>query len=209
MSTSQNQTALRALLREKVHSQPGTLARLPSGQAERLRSPLELGRLALAPLSRAPLELLAFWQAHGRGHVAINPLRHEYVAGVQPVGRRACDGVAWLAASRLLAEPGLAEPLANLLDHLLGSDGQPGGLRLSDGGGRTAAWAEVGQRLRRQYSLGYAPTEAAASPATYFAWGLRGYLAAAPGWAIVDPGLERLLRSSLFDSQFWRSQPLG
>lgn len=209
MSTPENQTVLRALLREKVHSQPGTLARLPSGQAERLASPLELGRLALAPLSRAPLELLAFWQTHPRGHLAINPLRHAYVAGMQPVGRRDYDGVAWLAAPRLLAEPGLASPLANLLDHLLGSDGQPGGLRLSDGGGRTAAWADVGQRLSHQFSLGYAPPEAAGSPAAYFAWGLAGYLAAAPSLNRVDPGLERLLRSSVFNSQFWRSQPLG
>lgn len=206
MNTPQNQPALRALLREKVHVQPGTLARLPSSQAARLRSPLELGRLALTPLGRAPLELLEFWRAHSRGHLVINPLRHEYLAGVQPVGRSACDAVAWIAAHRLLAEPGLAEPLASLLDHLLGSDGQPDGLRLSDGGGRTPAWADVGQRLRRQFSLGYAPPEAAESPVAYFTWGLRGYLAAAPDLTIADPGLERLLRSSLFDSQFWRRQ---
>ncbi|MEI2689430.1 MAG: hypothetical protein V9H69_06855 [Anaerolineae bacterium] len=178
----------------------------PAARPRGLRSPLELGRLALTPLERAPLELLEFWRAHSRGHLVINPLRHEYLAGVQPVGRSACDAVAWIAAHRLLAEPGLAEPLASLLDHLLGSDGQPDGLRLSDGGGRTPAWADVGQRLRRQFSLGYAPPEAAASPVAYFTWGLRGYLAAAPDLTTADPGLERLLRSSLFDSQIWRRQ---
>ncbi len=207
MSTPETQAGLRALLREKVHIQPGTLSRLPTYEATQLRSPLDLGRLLLAPLDRAPAELLRFWADHPRGHVVINPLRHEYAVGVQPVGRREFDGVAWVAARRLLAEPGLAAPLANLLDHLLGSDGQQDGLRLSAGAGRSAAWTEVGHRVQRQFALGYAPPEAAATADRYLAWGLRAFLADAPGLSVVDPGLERLLRTTLFDSTFWqRSQ---
>ncbi len=190
-----------------MHVQPGTIARLSTQQAARLRSPLDLGRLLLAPLDRAPVELLHFWAGHPRGHALINPLRHGYAPGVQPVGRRAFDGVAWVSAKRLLAEPGLASPLAGLLDHLLGSDGEPGGPSLSDGAGRSAAWMEVGQRLQRQFSLGYAPPEAAATADRYFAWGLHAFLADAPGLSVADPGLERLLRTTLFDSTFWqRSQ---
>ncbi len=204
MSTPETHAALRALLRARVHIQPGTLARLPTGQATRLRSPLDLGRLLLAPLEGAPLALLEFWIGHPRGHAVVGPLRHGYAPGVQPVGRRSYDAVAWVAARRLLAEPGLAGPLASLLDHLLGSDGQPEGLRLSDGAGRTAAWADVGQRLRRQFSLGYAPPEAAAAPDAYFAWGLRAYLLDAPALGAVDPGLERLLRTTVFDGRFWQ-----
>lgn len=204
MSTSATHAALRALLRDKVHIRPDTLARLPTHQAARLRSPLDLGRLLLAPLGRAPVEMLDFWLSHPRGHVVVNPLRHGYTPGVQPVGRRAHDGVAWVAARRMLAEPGLAGPLAALLDHLLGSDGAPDGLPLSDGAGRNAAWAEVGQRFQRQFQLGYAPAEAAASPSLYLAWGLRAYLSDAPGLSVVDPGLERLLRTTLFDGKFWQ-----
>jgi len=204
MSSSENQMTLRALLREKVHIQPGTLTRLPSSQAARLRSPLDLGRLLLAPLAGAPLALLDFWIGHPRGHVVVNPLRHEYLAGVQPVGRRSYDGVAWAAAQRLLTEPGLADPLAHLLDHLLGSDGAAEGRRLSDGAGRNAAWEEVGRRLQRQFNLGYAPAAAAQSPERYLAWGLRAFLADAAGLSVIDPGLERLLRTSLFDAGFWR-----
>ena len=206
MSTPEITTALRGLLRDKVHIQPGTLARLPSHTAARLRSPLDLGRLLLAPLDRAPEELLRFWADHPRGHAVINPLRDGYVPGVQPVGRREFDGVAWVAARRLLAEPGLASPLANLLDHLLGSDGRPGGPNLSDGAGRSPAWMEVGQRLQRQFGLGYAPPEAAEAVDRYFAWGLRAFLADAPGLGVVDPGLERLLRTTLFDSTFWQRE---
>jgi hypothetical protein len=134
----------------------------------------------------------------------IGPARHGYAPGVQPVGRRSYDGVAWVAARRLLAEPGLAGPLAGLLDHLLGSDGQPDGPRLSDGAGRNAAWADAGQRLRRQFGLGYAPPQAAAAPDLYFAWGLRAFLLDAPALNVVDPGLERLLRTTVFDSRFWQ-----
>jgi hypothetical protein len=134
----------------------------------------------------------------------INPLRHSYAPGLQPVGRRELDGVAWVSARRILAEPGLASPLAGLLDHLLGSDGAPGGPTLSDGAGRSAAWAEVSHRLLRQFSLGYAPPEAAATADSYFAWGLRAFLADAPGLGVVDPGLERLLRTTLFDNTFWQ-----
>jgi hypothetical protein len=205
-SRSETQTVLRGLLRDKVHIQPGTLSRLPTQQAAQLRSPLDLGRLLLAPLDRAPVELLRFWADHPRSHVVINPLRHDYAAGVQPVGRRAYDGVAWVAARRLLAEPGLAAPLAGLLDHLLGSDGEPGGPNLSDGAGRSAAWMEVGHRLQRQFGLGYAPPEAAEAVDRYFAWGLRAFLANAPGLGAVDPGLERLLRTTLFDSTFWQRE---
>ncbi len=66
------------------------------------------------------------------------------------------------------------------------------------------AWAEVGRRLQRQFSLGYAPAEAASSPHAYFAWGLRAFLADPAALGVVDPGLERLLRASLFDSHFWQ-----
>lgn len=204
MSTPETHAALRALLRDKVHIQPGTLSRLPTQQAARLRSPLDLGRRLLAPLDRAPLELLRFWAAHPRGHAVVNPLRHEYVAGVQPVGRREFDGVAWVAARQLLAEPGLASSLAGLLDHLLGSDGEPDGPKLSDGAGRSVVWAEIGRQLQRQWRLGYAPPVAAATSQDYLTWGLRTFLADAPGLSVVDPGLERLLRSSVFDSHFWQ-----
>ena len=204
MSTPEITTALRSLLREKVHVQPGTLSRLPTHQAARLRSPLDLGRLLLAPLDRAPLELLRFWAKHPRGQAVINPLRHGYAPGVQPVGRRAFDGVAWVAARRLLAEPGLTSPLADLLDHLLGSDGEPNGATLSDGAGCSPAWAELGGRMQRQWRLGYAPPEAATAPQAYFAWGVRSFLADPAGLAVVDPGLERLLRTTVFASQFWR-----
>lgn len=203
MTAPDAHAALRALLRAKTHIQRGTVARLPTALANQLRSPLDLGRLALRPLGRCPAAWLLFWAEHPRGHLVIGPQRHGYQPGAQPVGRRQLDGVAWVAARRLLAEPGLAAPIAHLLDHLLGSDGAPGGPRLSDGAGRTAAWQEVGRRLQRQYHLGYGPEETAADPHLYFAWGLASYLANPQALNTIDPGLERLLRTTLFNADFW------
>lgn len=204
MTSPEAQTALRKLLRDKVHVQRGTVARLSSVQAERLRSPLDLARLLLYPLSAAPAALLGFWADHPRGHAVVNPQREGYEPGRQPVGRYEMDGVAWVAARRVLQEPQLALPVAHLLDHLLGSEGETGGPWLSDGPGRSPAWADVAMRLQREFKLGYAPGEAATDPHLYFAWGLRTYLADRTSLNVADPGLERLLRTTVFDPAFWR-----
>lgn len=205
MTPAEHPIRLRALLRDKVHILPNTLARLPSQESQRLRSPLDLGRILLQPLTSSPEPLLQFWHAHPRGHAVIGLQRHGYEPGLQSVGRREFEAVAWVKARRLLEQPGLAEPLAHLLDHLLGSDGVEGGLWLSSGGGRNPAWAEVGRRLQRQAGLGYAPPEAVSSPHGYFFWGLRTFLLDRRALNTIDPGLERLLASTLFSAEFWRS----
>jgi len=94
--------------------------------------------------------------------------------------------------------------VANLFDHLLGSDGDPDGLWLSDGGGRNAAWQEIGARIERQRALGYAPPAVAGNPHDYLAWGLRVFLADRPQLNVADPGLERLLATTVFDAPFWQ-----
>lgn len=205
MTSPETQAALDMLLRDKLHVRPGALARLPSSQTGQLNGPLALARLLMQPLRSCPAPFVSFWATHPAGHAVIDPQRHGYQPGRQAVGRRVLEGVAWVSARRLLAEPGLALPVAHLLDHLLGSDGQPGGVWLSDGAGRTPAWAEIGWRLQRQFSLGYAPAEARADAHAYFAWGLRAYLADRQALNAADPGLERLLAGSLFEQRFWLS----
>lgn len=208
MTSPDRQAALTALLRHKVHVQKGTWPRLPTAQAERLRSPLDLGRRALWPLRRCPTALLLFWAAHPRGHVVIGLQPDGYRPGPQAVGGHPLDSVAWLAAPPLLEEnPPLRPPIAHLLDHLLGSDGDPTGPWLSDGGGRSPAWLEVGQRLHRQFRLGYGPEEVASDPRAYFAWGLCSFLADPVALNTIDPGLERLLRTTLCSDGFWARGP--
>lgn len=205
MTSTESQAALRALLRDKVHILPNTLARLPTQQSQQMRSPLDLGRLLLKPLTPFPAALLRFWAVHPRGHAVIGLERYGYQSGPQPVGRHELDGVAWVSARRLLDDPGLAEPVANLLDHLLGSDGQPDGPWLSDGAGRNTAWSDVSRRLQRQAGLGYAPAEPRSSSHSYFVWGLRTYWLDRQSLNTIDPGLERLLTTTLFSAEFWRT----
>ena len=194
----------RALLRDKIHVRPETLARLPTAQSARLRSPLDLARILLQPLQRAPLAMLDWWRLHPRGHVVIGPVETGYVPGPQPVGRRTLDCVAWVTATEMLSGEDLPVAVANLFDHLLGSDGEPGGLWLSDGGGRNAAWLEVGERVQRQFVLGYAPEPAGRASRSYLAWGIRMFLTQRQVLNHTDPGLERLLATTLFDPVFWQ-----
>ncbi|MEZ4770103.1 MAG: hypothetical protein R2844_16935 [Caldilineales bacterium] len=203
MTLPDHEYILRALLRDKIHVRPETLARLPTAEADRLGSPLDLARMLLQPLQRAPLAMLDWWRLHPRGHVVIGPVDAGYVPGPQPVGRRTLDCVAWVAARELLAGDRLPTAAANLFDHLLGSDGDPDGPWLSDGGGRSALWQEVGARVQRQRALGYAPRAVQDNPHDYLAWGLCTFLADRQQLNAVDPGLERLLATTVFDAAFW------
>lgn len=204
MTLPDREYILRALLRDKIHVRPETLARLPTAEAARLRSPLDLARKLLQPLQRAPLAMLDWWRLHPRGHVVIGPTEISYLPGPQTVGRRTLDCVAWVPAREILARDDLAGPLASLFDHLLGSDGEPSGMWLSDGGGRNAAWLALGERVQRQFALGYAPEAVARDPHSYLAWGMRTFLAWRPDLNVADPGLERLLATSMFDPAFWQ-----
>ena len=204
MTSPDRDYVLRALLRDRIHVRPETLARLPTAEADRLQSPLDLARLVLQPLRHAPLAMLDWWRLQPRGHVVIGPVATDYVAGSQAVGRRTFDGVAWVAARQLLSGDELPVSVANLFDHLLGSDGDPDGLWLSDGGGRGAAWQEIGARIERQRALGYAPPAPAGNPHDYLAWGMRTFLADRQQLNVADPGLERLLATTIFDAAFWQ-----
>ena len=197
------EATLRGLLREKVLVRPETLARLPTGTADRLRSPLDLGRALLASLQGCPLEMLEWWLKQPRGFAIIGPTESGYREGVQQVGRRTADGAAWIRASDALSGT-LPASLAHLFDHLLGSDGDPGGLWLSDGGGRSPLWRDTGLRIGRQFTLGYAPGSTVQSRRDYLAWGLATFLAQRADLNMTDPGLERLLATTLFDAAFWR-----
>lgn len=204
MTSPQTHALLRSLMDQKIFVRPDTIARLPAEHAQGLREPLDLARLLLQPLSRAPAPMLEFWANHPRGYAAVTTHRHGYEAGTQQVGHKVLDAVAWVSARRLIRDPRLAWPLAYLLDHLLGSDGRPGERWLSDGEGRSSAWQAVGQRVQRQHRLGYGPENALDDPHAYLAWGMRAFLDDRRSLNVADPGLERLLATTVFDARFWQ-----
>lgn len=191
--------ALRRLLLDKVHVEPGAGASRAGAP-----TPLALGRQLLEPLHPAPAGLLGCWARCPRGHAVISAAHEGYQPGEQAVGRRRLEAVAWIDVDSLAGAARLAAPLAALFDHLLGSDLVTDGRRFSDGCGRSVAWAEAAGALLRQFALGYAP--GLSSCAAYFAWGLGEFLASPRTLQVVDPGLERLLRHTVFSAPFWAAQ---
>jgi len=158
---------LRALTRAKLHLAPGALEQVPTAISEHFDSPwapVEVFKQQLRPF---PTGLLYFWAAQER---LIGPQDQDYMPGPQQCGQRVLDGVAHVALADLATAN--SRPLVlvgRLLDHLLGCRGAADGVWLSDGGGITPRWQEVGQRVRELFALGYGQSEAAQhDPQTYF-----------------------------------------
>lgn len=195
-STGEHAAALRALLADKLHAFPDARGRAPG----------VLLRALMQQIHPLPVVLLHWWAAHPRGHVVITTDARGYVPGPQIAGAYALDGVVWVAADTLLAgETDSLAAIAHLLDHLLGCNGEAEGAWLSAGGGITPAWRETGARLRDLFALGYGPTaETRADPRAYFAWGFVLSLREPRALNVADPRLERLLRTTLLDDDFWR-----
>ncbi len=196
MHMRERNAALRALLSDKLHAFPGAHA----------HSPGTLLKALLRQLNPLPTGLLRWWAAHPRGHVVIVSEGRGYVPGPQTAGVYALDGVAWVGAEAVLTkEPGPLEAIAHLLDHLLGCNGEVEGPWLSEGGGVSPPWREVGARLHSLFTLGYGATkEAQTNPRAYFAWGFVLNLRDPGALNAADPRLQRLLRTTLLSEGFWR-----
>jgi hypothetical protein len=196
ISAGERDAALRALLADKLHAFPD-----PWGRAPGL-----LLRTLMQQVRPLPVMLLRWWAAHPRGHVVIAGDGRGYIPGPQTAGAYALDCVAWVAADALLSgDKSPLEAIAHLLDHLLGCNGEEEGDWLSEGGGISPRWCEVGTRLRELFALGYGPTaETRTDPRAYFAWGFVLSLRDPRALNVTDPRLERLLRTTLLKDDFWR-----
>ena len=128
-----------------------------------------------------------------------------YVPGVQLCGRRVLYGVAHVALADLAQRNKRPLVLVGyVLDHLLGCKGAADGVWLSDGGGITPRWQEVGGCLRDIVSLGYGSDESGDCDAhAYFAEGLAAYCHDRRQLNVADPLLERLLRRTVMSDSFW------
>jgi len=200
----EHDAALRALTRAKLHLEPGALARVPTSVSERFDNPWAAVKRLQQRLRPFPTGLLRFWAAQERGHVLIGSRDRGYVPGPQQCGRRMLDGVAHVALADLAAANDRPLVLIGLLlDHLLGCQGGEGAW-LSDGGGITPRWQEVGRQVHELFGLGYGQSEAAQrDPHFYFAEGLAAYCRDRRALNVADPLLERLLRRTIMNEAFW------
>ena len=198
--------ACRALLRNKIHLDPGSRARLPTSLGEN-----QLGRNAWTPALKLadrlrifPPEMLEWWAAQPTGHVVIGGRISTYQPGPTPIGRRTLVNVACIAPFDLFHnEVAVFSTLAMLFDHLLGCNGESPSSWLSEGGGITPEWQSVGERIQASYALGYAPPTVTSSRA-YFAWGIATYCTDRRQLNLTDPVLERLLHTTVMSSLFWQ-----
>lgn len=203
---------LRRLLHTKIHLAP-ELSRHRSGPiAGRLQNRWQ-GAVALAELLVGlPETALTWWSRHPVGHLvltAAGPTRRpQYQAGPTTVGRRSLAGVAYVPLMQVLDDPVAATAVALLpLDHLLGCGGLPEGLWLSQGGGVTPAWMEVGADVHQLFGLGYGSREEARrSAAVYLADGLALTLHRRREANTQDPKLERLLDRTVLNEAFWQKE---
>ncbi len=208
MSDHETHKAIRrALLRDKIHLEPGSRARLPTSLGE---SPL--GRDAWAPARKLadllrpfPAEMLRWWSNQPTGHAVIGRNTSRYQPGPVQIRRRTLTNVAFISPLDLIDDrSAVLATLASLFDHLLGCGGNPAGRWLSEGGGITAEWRKVGERIAEFFQLEYAPEEATRSPRAYFAWGLALYCTDRRQLNVIDPLLERLLHTTIMSGRFWR-----
>ena len=97
-----------------------------------------------------------------------------------------------------------AQAIAALLDHLMGSNGAPGGRWLSDGSGVTPELEKVGEKVREYAALGYLEDVAEVSDAReYFAAALAMYLRSPRELNAADPHIHGLLRRTILSEPFW------
>ncbi len=205
-SVIRREAVLRALRVRKIHLRKHVLARVPEAVAREFRHAWAPVDALVGYFGLFPDQLLHFWAEHPAGHVVITEGEAGYVPGTVHEGRRVLQGVAFIPVTSLVGEG--EHPLlfvAHVLDHLLGCNGAVDGMWLSEGGGYTELWQEVGQRLQRQFALGYASTEAARTdPRRYFAEGLVAYWRDRVGLRVQDPGLEAIFRTTVLSPAFWQ-----
>jgi len=210
-----------ALLREARRRKklyPTTAALRLAGLYFAGHCPVHLLRRALeAVVGFLPIGLLAFWVNHATGHLVVVPQVPPglpprcscYIEGPVSIEGQTFYNTICLLAADLARGEGIAQhELAHLLDHLLGSAGQPGGRYLSEGAGAMPALADLGQRLQSLYQerprLGY---RAHCGPRSYFARSVQEYCLRPGALEQEDPGMYRFLVDTVLAEAFWKRRP--
>lgn len=190
---------LRRLKRERLHVEPGALEASPPRVQQHFAHAWAPADLLLERLSAWPVGLIAYWLGAPAGHVVLSAQPSAYLPAGLPWRGGGLPAVARVSLADLPGGRPALEAVAQMLDHLLGSLGDPDGPRLSDGAGATPALRDVGRRLAELAALGYGPQE----PHAYFAWAFAAYWLDRRALNAADPLAERLLRTTLCSDEFW------
>ncbi|MFO7695631.1 MAG: hypothetical protein R6X16_00550 [Anaerolineae bacterium] len=192
------------LWRDRIHTDPQALERVPAAIRQNLTSIWEPAECVRARLADLPEGLLSLWIDSQRGHLVLTHLPSRYVTGIQQWRGRDLDGVCYLSATDVLQHPYAAfAALGDLIDHLLGSGGEAA--CLADGEGATPVLRTLAERLAALHRLGYAtPIESADTPRAYFShtWAL--YMTDPVTLNTLDPLAYRFYRHALMAQSWWK-----
>jgi len=204
-ASSDKRRILRAIWRDKMHVDKEALDLSSAAVRQAYEHIWAPADQLMAQLCYLPAGLLSLWQASARGHLVFSHRPSSYLPGPQPWRDRSLDGICTLCLAELVRdEPTPWWALYRLFDHLMGSDGDDGGLWLSDGAGITPELAAVGQRFQRIQQLGYGHEELdVSSTHGYFARTLHLYRREPRRLNVLDPQVERLYRSTLMQEKWW------
>jgi hypothetical protein len=219
MSDNSTRQALLREARRRKKLYPSTAALQLAGLWFPGPNPTQALRRALDQVvAFLPAGLLERFVTHPAGYVIVvpqvppglPPRTSCYLEGEVPIEGQVFRNVACVLGQDLGWGSGVAQhELTHLLDHLLGSDGQPEGICLSEGGGVTPALRELGRQLQVLYQD--------RPPGDYRDWiGPRGYLARAAQCYCVrpaalqeeDPAMYHFLDDVLLAEAFWQASTL-
>ncbi len=158
-------------------------------------------------LRRLPAGMLAFLARHRHGRLLVSH-RTAYIPGEIEIAGQTHTHICLCDIRQLDTPFAGIWVVAQLLDHLLGCDGEPDSPWLSDGGGTTPALRELGRRIQELYALGYGVDEESRQhPRQYFVRSLAWYVTDRRALNVADPAVERLLKTTLMDEHFWKEIP--
>jgi hypothetical protein len=140
------------------------------------------------------------------GYVAICTGDSHYAPGPASIRHQSVANVAFVSVEDLAV--GNERPLhvlGHLIDHHLGCGGDVKGPWLSEGGGTSVRWQQVGQRLPKLFALGHAVDPIAQSGLRdYFAQSLALFCRDRQRLNVADPLICKWFRGTLWDKALWQ-----
>jgi len=195
----------RLLLQNKIHVAEGAYLRAARTVQQRFPSGWSAGIAIASLLDALPNAAICWWAEQPDGHILLTADDDSYLFSTVVDGKKlaavACVPMNWLAANETAALAAALRPL----DHLLGCAGAADGRWLSDGGGVTPYWQQIGAQIAWLFPLGYGESEASRQhPHAFLAEGLAQAITDRQRLNTSNPKFERLLGSSLLSPTFWQ-----
>jgi hypothetical protein len=206
MPVEESLSMVRAIWRDRMHTEPGALERSPQRVQARFAHAWAPAEIVTQHLQGMPAGWLRLWMQSERGHLVFTHQSSRYVPGPQAWRDGLLDGVAYLSVTDLAEAPDVALAcLLHLLDHLLGCGARTGGAWFSEGAGLCSALQDAAQRFQHCHTLGYSHQALGVDSAPdYFAYSILLYLRDRQRLNTLDPVLDRLYAFTLWQEHFWR-----